>query len=119
MRFLTRLVRSYREAALEYTYSEFVESREGWTKEDDERTSAFLYSPTGTKLRARLSNYAIRNAISATREATNISHHNGVARGIMLCVRALEDHISPSPLRSVGTSETEPPASVADNLALR
>lgn len=98
MRFLTRCVRAYREAALEYTYNEFVEGRENWTKEDQERTSAYFYSSTGTKLRARLSNYAIRETITATREPKNIKHNNGIARGIWLCVRAVEDHIPARPL---------------------
>lgn len=107
MRFLARCVRAYREAALEYSYNEFVEGRENWTKEDQERTSAYFYSETGAKLRARLSNYAIRETITATREPKNTKHNNGIARGIWLCVRAVEDHIPERPERVTEREPTE------------
>lgn len=110
-----RIKHALQDAALKLRYNEIADADDFWNEDDAKHITEFFGSQTGLKLRARLTNYVLRSAMTATRNYTPFDA--GVARGIALSVREIENHFAPSPLRSEDISENQP-ASVADDLAL-
>lgn len=111
-----RIKHALQDAALKFRYNEIADTDDFWTEDDAKRVTEFFGSQTGLKLRARLTNYVLQSAMTATREHSPFQ--TGVARGVAMAVRAIEEHFAPSPLRSEDISENQQPSSVADDLAL-
>lgn len=109
--------RSLQNSALQYRYrfSEFAASDDGWLEEDSKRLNELFVSPTGRKLKARMTNYVLQCAVEATQVGTPF--HCGIARGVALAVTAVENHFASS-LRSGDNPESQQPPSVADGFAL-
>lgn len=118
MKFLQHLIRSFREASNSYSYDLVADSEFGWTEDDGKRLSEFFASETGRKLKSRLTNYVCRCAIEATRKSDNVQYNVGQARGVALCVNAIEQHFIASPQRIADKSEEQSQESVLAGLAL-
>jgi hypothetical protein len=101
------LLRAWREAITSHTYDLVSDTEEGWTDDDARRLTEFFASTTGKRLKARLTNYVIRSAIEATRQPSNHAYHNGVARGVALCVNAMQQNMTLAKLHDTDTKGKE------------
>ncbi len=108
MTFLNRFLTAWRTAKA-WTYTEAAEVQEFWTQEDSSALSHFFLSGTGQKLKVRLANYTIQQAVNATVQTSNLEYHCGHARGIADTVRTIELHgqISPVPAHRDQTEDSD------------
>lgn len=104
---LKHLQTALRQAWLYYEYDFNVESEDaGWDEDDAKRLFGFLESPTGLKLKKRLTNYLLRSATYALKQP-DVVRHAGIAEGIQLGIQALEEHVYVSPIRDKGNPMTK------------
>src|SRR5262249_1711722 len=107
MTFLQRFIKAWRDAKLNCKYEPLADEDGAWTEDDAKRLSEYFASDSGRRLKLRLMNYVVRCAVQATQMETNLERHAGIARGIALCVGAIETHFAREP-RSVHIPEVAP-----------
>lgn len=104
---LKHLQTALKQAWLYYEYDFDAESEDaGWDDDDAKRLLAFFKSPTGLKLKKRLTNYVLRSATYALKQQ-DVVRHAGIAEGIQLGIQALEEHFYVSPIRDKGNPMTK------------
>lgn len=103
---LKRLKLAYQLAKDAQQYVDMADAPDYWTPGNAAVASSFFSNDTGQRLRARLRNMVFRSAIQACQEPTNGDYERGKARGVLLAVQAIEQHLTPPPAQG-GTSEVE------------
>lgn len=74
-----------------------AEADGAWTPGDAAALQNFFAGPTGQKLKHRLTNYVLKSALAANRQATEHAYHAGRASGVADGIVALEAHL-PQPI---------------------
>lgn len=90
--FKTLLV-AWKEAKQIREYVELADRAEFWQSVDGARMVQFFTSHSGQKLRARLANMVFKGALKACGAETNGDYQRGIARGILLTVQAIDQHM--------------------------
>lgn len=96
-----------------FPYIEEADAPDFWTQADCVALQIFLQSFTGTKLRHRLTNYAVKAACNAVKNPVNSQYNNGVAAGIPMALAAIDAHLP----TQIETEQTEGEATFERQLA--
>lgn len=92
---MRNLLRHLRAAFLYARFFPYIEEADGesfWTPADEQALANFFNSYTGNKLKARLTNYAIKVACAAVKHPGSSPYENGVAAGVPMTIAAIESH---------------------------
>lgn len=92
---MLNFLRHLRAAWLYARYFPYIEEADGesfWTPADEQALANFFNSYTGNKLKARLTNFAIKKACAAVQHPGSSPYENGVAAGIPMTISAIESH---------------------------
>lgn len=112
-----------REARQIRAYIEMAESQDFWQPIDGKAFVAFMMTSTGKKLRARLNNMVFKGATRACQVESNGDYARGIARGVLLTVQALDQHMDaarqPEPEDFAAASGANDAISELEQLALR
>ncbi len=88
------ILNAIREARANRQFIQMAESDDFWQPVDGQVLVNFLAkSPTGQKLRARLGNMVFKSAVHACKVTENGDYERGKARGILLVIQAIDQHM--------------------------
>lgn len=90
---LNTILIALRESRQIRKFIELAEQADFWKPIDGKALLAFMITPSGKKLRARLNNIVFKSALRACRVQTQGDYERGIARGVLLTIQAFDQHI--------------------------
>jgi hypothetical protein len=87
------ILTALREARQIRQFIALAEQAEFWTPVDGMAMVKFMTTTTGQKLRARLNNMVFKSAIRSCSVPANGDYERGIARGVLLTIKALDEHM--------------------------
>ena len=74
-----------------------------WNLDDQDNLNRFMLSPTGTKFRARLANFAITKALESVAVSEDPLYPAGTAYGVQITNLYIDQHLPATGRRGDGT----------------
>ena len=93
MKFLQQLIAAFKIAGEMRQYHDMADAADFWTEDDAVHFRTFLIGQAGKKFRARLSNIVFKSAVQACTSEESGDYRRGVARGVMITVQFIEQHL--------------------------
>jgi hypothetical protein len=97
---IKRLLAAYRLAKEAQQYIDIADNPDFWTPNNAAIATSFFAQETGQRLKIRLRNIVFRTAIQACSVAENGDYERGKARGVLLIVQAIENHLTSADTQS-------------------
>jgi hypothetical protein len=110
---IKRLIAAYRLAKEAQQYVDIADSPDFWLPNNAATAASFFSNETGQRLKIRLRNIVFRTAIQACSVADHGDYERGKARGVLLTVQAIEQHLTSTGTQPVNSElETDEQASL-------
>ena len=103
---IKRLIDALRLAKEAQQYVDIADNPDFWTPGHAVAAASFFGGETGQRLRVRLRNMVFRTAVQACSDVKNGEYERGKARGVLLTVQAIEQHLTSAGTQPA-TSELE------------
>lgn len=117
------ILTALKEARQIRNFIELADKAEFWQPIDGKALVAFMVTPTGQKLRARLNNGVFKSALRACQVEGNGDYIRGIARGVLLAVQSIDQHMEaarvPQPTDFAEATGEQDATSELEQLALR